>query len=88
MGLSDEDIKERFSFLVEALKYGVPPEGGFGIGVERLAMELAKVDNVRDVIAFPKNLKAFEPLSSCPSKVPVEDTDILGIKIVAGDENE
>ena len=46
------------------------------------------VDNVRDVIAFPKNLKAFEPLSSCPSKVPVEDTDILGIKIVAGDENE
>ena len=88
LGLSDEDIKERFSFLVEALKYGVPPEGGFGIGVERLAMELAKVDNVRDVIAFPKNLKAFEPLSSCPSKVPVEDTDILGIKIVAGDENE
>lgn len=88
LGLSKEDIEERFSFLVEALKYGVPPEGGFGIGVERLAMELAKVDNVRDVVAFPKNLKAFEPLSKCPSKVPVEDTDILGLKIVEEEENE
>lgn len=88
LGLSKSDIEERFSFLVEALKYGVPPEGGFGIGVERLAMELAKVDNVRDVVAFPKNLKAFEPLSKCPSKVPTSDTDILGIKIVKESENE
>lgn len=88
LGLSKEDIEERFSFLVEALKYGVPPEGGFGIGVERLAMELAKVDNVRDVVAFPKNLKAFEPLSRCPSKVPVEDTDILGLKIVEESKDE
>ena len=82
LGLSDEDIEKRFGFFVSALKYGVPPEGGFGIGVERLAMELAQTDNVRDVIAFPKNLKAFEPMSQCPSKVPTEDTDILGIKVV------
>ena len=82
LGLSEEDINVRFGFFVKALKYGVPPEGGFGIGVERLAMELAGTDNVRDVVAFPKNLKAFEPMSSCPSRVPEADTDILGIKVV------
>ncbi len=86
LGLSDEDIKERFGFLVEALKYGTPPEGGFGIGVERLAMELAKTDNVRDVVAFPKNLKAVEPMSMCPSEVPKEDTDILGLEIKHDEE--
>lgn len=82
LGLSIEDIEKRFGFFVNALKYGVPPEGGFGIGIERLAMELAGTDNVRDVVAFPKNLKAFEPMSQCPSRVPQEDTDILGIKVV------
>jgi aspartyl-tRNA synthetase len=82
LGLSDSDINERFGFLVKALRFGVPPEGGFGIGIERLAMELAGTDNVRDVVAFPKNLKAFEPMSECPSPVPSADTDILGIKVV------
>ena len=82
LGLTEEDINVRFGFFVKALKYGVPPEGGFGIGIERLAMELAETDNVRDVVAFPKNLKAFEPMSSCPSRVPENDTDILGIKLV------
>ena len=82
LGLTDEDIEKRFGFFVKALKYGVPPEGGFGIGVERLAMELAGTDNVRDVVAFPKNLKAFEPMSQCPSRVPSEDTDILGLTVM------
>lgn len=82
LGLSEEDIEKRFGFFVKALKYGVPPEGGFGIGIERLAMELAETDNVRDVVAFPKNLKAFEPMSQCPSRVPTADTDILGLKVV------
>jgi len=81
LGLSDEDIEGRFGFLAKALQYGVPPEGGFGIGVERLAMELAGTDNVRDVVAFPKNLKAYEPMSACPSPVPESDTDLLGLKI-------
>jgi aspartyl-tRNA synthetase len=84
IGLSPDDIEKRFGFLVTALKYGVPPEGGFGIGIERLAMELAGTDNVRDVVSFPKNLKAFEPMSACPSPVPTADTDILGIKVVTG----
>jgi aspartyl-tRNA synthetase len=81
LGLTDQDIESRFGFLVKALQYGVPPEGGFGIGVERLAMELAGTDNVRDVVAFPKNLKAYEPMSQCPNTVPSADTDILGIKV-------
>lgn len=81
LGLTDEDINNRFGFLCTALKYGVPPEGGFGIGVERLAMELAQTDNVRDVVAFPKNLKAYEPMTQAPNVVPTVDTDILGLKI-------
>ncbi len=88
LGLTDEDIEKRFGFFVKALKYGVPPEGGFGIGVERLAMELAGTDNVRDVVAFPKNLKAYEPMSQCPSPVPAADTDILGIKVMEKQENQ
>lgn len=82
IGLSDQDIDERFGFFVKALKYGVPPEGGFGIGIERLTMELAKTDNIRDVVAFPKNLKAFEPMSQCPSRVNDEDVKILGLKVI------
>ena len=86
--MSEEDINVRFGFFVKALKYGVPPEGGFGIGVERLAMELCDTDNVRDVVSFPKNLKAYEPMSECPSRVPEKDTDILGIKIVENETEE
>ena len=88
LGLSEEDINVRFGFFVKALKYGVPPEGGFGIGVERLAMELCDTDNVRDVVSFPKNLKAYEPMSECPSRVPEKDTEILGIKIVENETEE
>lgn len=85
IGLTDDDIEKRFGFFVKALNYGVPPEGGFGIGIERLAMELAKTDNVRDVVAFPKNLKAFEPMSQCPSQVLDEDLKILGLDIIKKD---
>ncbi len=81
LGLSDEEIETKFGFLVKAFKYGVPPEGGFGIGVERLAMILADTDNIRNIVAFPKNLRAFEPMTACPNKVREEDTDILGIKV-------
>ena len=86
LGLTEEDIHNRFGFFVKALKYGVPPEGGFGIGIERLAMELCDTDNVRDVVAFPKNLKAYEPMSQCPSRVPDADVEILGLKVVEKEE--
>lgn len=83
LGLTDKDIAERFGFFVGAFDYGFPPEGGFGIGVERMMMELLGDENIRDVVAFPKNLMASEPMSDCPSVVPSEDLDVLGIAVKA-----
>lgn len=81
LGLSDEQIKDRFGFFIDSLKYGTPPMGGFGIGLERLCMVLCETDNVRDVIAFPKNLSAYDPMTQAPSKVDVENIDILGLEV-------
>lgn len=81
LGLTNDDIKNRFGFFVDAFNYGTPPHGGFALGVERMAMLLCKTDNVRDVVAFPKNLQASDPMAECPSKVPNENLDILGIQI-------
>ncbi len=85
LGLSQEDIKKRFGFFVDAFNYGTPPHGGFALGVDRIAMLLCKTDNVRDVIAFPKNLSATDMMAECPSQVPQESLDILGLKIVGDD---
>ena len=81
LGLSEEEITKRFGFFVDAFNYGTPPHGGFALGVERLAMLLAKTDNVRDVVAFPKNLSAVDTMCDAPSSVPKENLDILGIAI-------
>lgn len=81
LGLTENDIKEKFGFFVHAFDYGTPPHGGFALGVERMCMLLCKTDNVRDVVAFPKNLQASDSMSECPSEVPQEALDILGIKI-------
>lgn len=81
LGLSDEDIREKFGFFVDAFDYGFPPEGGFGMGVERLCMSLLETDNIRDVVAFPKNLMGAESMSECPSSVPAEALDVLGLSV-------
>ena len=81
LGLTDEEIKEKFGFLVDAYRYGAPPHGGMGIGLDRLVMQLLGCDSLRDVIAFPKNLKAYCMMADCPCEVPQENIDILGIKI-------
>jgi aspartyl-tRNA synthetase len=81
LGLGKEEIKNRFGFFVEAFDYGTPPHGGFALGVERLAMLLAKTENVRDVVAFPKNLSAVDTMCEAPSSVPQENLDILGIQL-------
>ena len=80
LGLSDEDIKKRFGFFIDAFKYGTPPHAGIAFGLERLTMLLAKTDNIRDVIAFPKNLKARCPMSNAPSNVTDEQLKDLHIK--------
>lgn len=82
LGLTDEEIEAKFGFLVEAYKYGAPPHGGLGIGLDRLAMLMCGADNLRDVTAFPKVQNAGELMSSCPAPVDNESLDILGIKLV------
>lgn len=79
--LTDEEIQAKFGFLVEAYKYGAPPHGGMGIGLDRIAMILCKCDSLRDVTAFPKVQNASELMSDCPSAVDVDSLDVLGITL-------
>ncbi len=80
--LTDEEIEAKFGFLVEAYKYGAPPHGGMGIGLDRVTMLLCGADSLRDVTAFPKVQNASELMSSCPSPVDQESLDVLGISII------
>jgi aspartyl-tRNA synthetase len=82
LGFSQEDVKNKFGFFIEAFKYGTPPHGGIAFGLDRLTMILSGTDNIRDVIAFPKNLRASCPLTDAPSKIDQVQLDELGIKII------
>ena len=79
--LSTKDIEEKFGFFVEALKYGCPPHGGFGLGLDRITMLLAETENIRDVIAFPKTASATDLMSEAPSDVAKNQLKELGIKV-------
>lgn len=81
LGLSDEDIKRKFGFFIDAFKYGTPPHAGIAFGLERLTMVLSETSNIRDVIAFPKNLAAACPMSNSPREVDQDQLDELGIMI-------
>lgn len=80
--LSEEVIEEKFGFFVEALKYGCPPHGGFALGLNRLTMLLAKTDNIRDVIAFPKISSATDLMCDCPNAVNVSQLVELGLELI------
>ncbi len=82
LGMSDEEIAAKFGFLVDAYKYGAPPHGGLGMGLDRLAMLLCDADSLRDVVAFPKVQNASELMSNCPTEVDEEQLRDLGLKIV------
>ena len=80
--LNDNDIKQKFGFFIDAFAYGTPPHGGIAFGLERLTMILSNTDNIRDVIAFPKNLSAVCPMSNSPSFINNEQLKELGITII------
>ncbi len=85
--MTDEEIDAKFGFLVDAYKYGAPPHGGMGIGLDRLTMILCGADSLRDVTAFPKVQNASELMSQCPSPVDQESLDVLGL-IIKEDKEE
>ncbi|MBQ3073474.1 MAG: aspartate--tRNA ligase [Ruminococcus sp.] len=80
--MTDEEIEAKFGFLVDAYKYGAPPHGGMGLGLDRLTMIICGADSLRDVTAFPKVQNASELMSQCPSPVEKENLDVLGLSII------
>ncbi len=84
--LSEDDIKEKFGFFVDALKCGTPPHGGFALGLDRLTMILAGTENIRDVIAFPKTTSSNDLMSDAPNVVSERQLEELGIKVSDKDE--
>ncbi|HEL2594128.1 TPA: aspartate--tRNA ligase [Streptococcus suis] len=86
LGFSAEDAHEQFGFLLEAMDYGFPPHGGLAIGLDRFVMLLAGEDNIREVIAFPKNNKASDPMTQAPSTVASAQLEELALNITL--ENE
>ena len=81
LGLSKEQAKERFGFFLDAFDYGMPPECGCAIGLERLIMILCGTDNIKDVVAFPKTATAYDMMADAPGNVDKEQLDVLGLKI-------
>jgi aspartyl-tRNA synthetase len=82
LGIDADEAHRKFGFLLEAFEYGVPPHGGWAGGIDRMIMEGVGTDNIRDVIAFPKNQQAQEPMTDAPAPVDPEQLLDLGVAIL------
>jgi aspartyl-tRNA synthetase len=82
LGLSEDEAKEKFGFLLDALQMGPPPHGGFALGLDRFIALLAGEPNIREVTAFPKVSSGADPLTGAPAPVPAEQLEELGIRVL------
>ena len=88
LGFSAEEANDQFGFLLEAMDYGFPPHGGLAIGLDRFVMLLAGEENIREVIAFPKNNKATDPMTQAPSTVDIKQLEELNLQVEQDETNE
>ena len=88
LGMSHEEANEKFGFLLEAFQYGVPPHAGMAFGLDRLTMLMLGIDDIRDVIAFPKIQNASELMTKCPAKPDDKALSELGIAVVDEEADE
>jgi len=79
LGISDEEAREKFGFLLDALQYGAPPHGGIAFGWDRICALLAGTDSIRDVIAFPKTGAGYDPLTAAPAPITPEQRKEAGV---------
>ncbi len=86
LGFSEEQIQERFGFMVNAFQYGTPPHGGFAFALDRLAMQMLEAESLRDVIAFPKNKDAVCPMTQAPNVVDPQQLEVLGLAALLSKE--
>ena len=82
LGFTEEQAQEKFGYLLDAFRYGVPPHGGLAFGFDRLVTLLLGLEDIRDVIAFPKVQNASELMTKCPSEADASALEELGLKIV------
>lgn len=82
LGLTKEEAQEKFGYLLDAFRYGAPPHGGMGIGLDRLCMQMLRASSLRDVVAYPKVQNASEPMTECPAAVDSVQLTDLGIGVI------
>ncbi|MGQ9818598.1 MAG: aspartate--tRNA ligase [Candidatus Kapaibacteriales bacterium] len=81
LNLTNEEVEDKFGFLIEALQYGAPPHGGIAFGLDRIVMTLTNTENIRDVIPFPKTTSGLSLMDNCPSTVDPSQLEELGIQV-------